>query len=655
LFPHPITLGTFDIQVGPIPVTVTPKLQLYLSGQATIEAKATFSLEQGASVTVGASYEHGSYHPISSLTQHFTPAFTAEGDASGELALTPTVGTLIYDVAGPSFDVGAVAKLNADVKASPWWTLQGCLQAGLGFVISPLDLNWSDPHLIELCKTLLSASTPPPAGAIAASSVPTNTSPPTITDEQGNTPPKAGDTLHASSGSWNGSPTSYAYQWQDCKPAGTCSPISDSSGSSYVVSPMDTGSSLRVLVTAYNSAGASLPAASSETGAPKSSIIMNTLTLNHGAGCSIHLEGLAECWGLDNSGQLGNGEPKHEVTEECSDSTQYCSRAPVNVASLTGAVDIATGDETSCAVVLGGSISCWGQAGSGQLGDGEAYGSGVPTTVSGITNATQVSVGNYVCALLSTGSVDCWGGASEGSLGNGTVEGTETCSGGGGCSTIPVPVSNITSATSISVGSNDACAVLASGTIECWGSDGYGELGNGMTGYGSNVPTPVAGITNAIGVSMSADNACAVLRTGEVMCWGKNTYGNLGDGTTENSDVPVRVTGITDATAVSAGRVGACAVLSSGGVDCWGSDELGALGIGSETGPEQCYNESCSTTPLPVVGISGASEVSIGEYTGCARLPAEAVDCWGDNQYGELGEGKTEVSSDVPVPVRGFE
>ena len=168
LFPHPITLGTFDIQVGPVPVTVTPKLQLYLSGQATIEAKATFSLEQGASVTVGASYEHGSFHPISSLSQHFTPAFTAEGNASGEIALTPTVDTLIYDVAGPSFDVGAVAKLNANVKSTPWWTLQGCLRAGLGFVIAPLGLNWSDPHLIQLCKTLLSATSGPPSSGGAS-------------------------------------------------------------------------------------------------------------------------------------------------------------------------------------------------------------------------------------------------------------------------------------------------------------------------------------------------------------------------------------------------------------------------------------------------------------------------------------------------------
>jgi hypothetical protein len=267
LFPHPITLGTIDVQVGPVPVTITPKLQLYLSGQTSIEAKATFSLEQGASVTAGVSYEHGSYHPISSLSQHFTPAFTAEGDASGELALSPTVDTLIYDVAGPSFDVGAVAKLNANVKASPWWTLQGCLQAGLGFVISPLGLNWSDPHLIQICKTLLSASTPPPATAIAASSPPTITSAPVITDVEGNTPPKVGDTLEASTGSWAGSPTEYTYGWKDCNSAGSCSPTASSSTkSTYVVTPADAGSYLRVEVTAINDAGSSQPAPSATTG-----------------------------------------------------------------------------------------------------------------------------------------------------------------------------------------------------------------------------------------------------------------------------------------------------------------------------------------------------------------------------------------------------
>ncbi len=266
LFPHAIPLATVPIPVGPIVVTVTPELQLYLSGQATITAKAAVSLEQDASATVGASYEHGSFSPISSFSQHFTPAFTAEGDASGELALTPTVDTLLYGIAGPSFDVGAVAKLNADVTETPWWTLQGCLQAGLGFVISPLDLDWSDPHLIQVCKTLLSASTGPPAGAVEASTPPANSAAPMVTDAQGNDPPMVGDTLQATTGSWSGSPTSYEYQWERCATASVCGSLPGATSSSYKVVSGDAGSALRVSVTARNAAGASQPAASAVTG-----------------------------------------------------------------------------------------------------------------------------------------------------------------------------------------------------------------------------------------------------------------------------------------------------------------------------------------------------------------------------------------------------
>ena len=165
LLPHPINLPDIDIQVGPFPVVITPTLQLYLTGSASITAKVSASVEQSASATVGASY-NGSNHqitPIHSFSQHFTPSFTAEGNASAEVALSPTVDMLIYGIAGPSFDIGAAAKFDASTSQNPWWTLQGCLQGGVGFVFKILDINWSDANLISACKTLLSATSPPPA------------------------------------------------------------------------------------------------------------------------------------------------------------------------------------------------------------------------------------------------------------------------------------------------------------------------------------------------------------------------------------------------------------------------------------------------------------------------------------------------------------
>jgi uncharacterized delta-60 repeat protein len=164
LLPQPITLPDVDVQVGPVPVIISPTLQLYLSGSAGITAKASASLTQTASATVGASYNHGTITPISSVSNNFTPAFSADGDASAEVALTPTVDTKIYDVAGPSFDVGVAAKFDANTSKNPWWTLQGCLQGGVGFVVELLDIDWSDPHLLSLCKTLLSANGGHPGG-----------------------------------------------------------------------------------------------------------------------------------------------------------------------------------------------------------------------------------------------------------------------------------------------------------------------------------------------------------------------------------------------------------------------------------------------------------------------------------------------------------
>jgi hypothetical protein len=165
LLPHAVQLPVIDIQVGPFPVVITPTLQLYLSGKASIKANVSTSLGQQATAEVGAEYNHGSFKPIAAFNNSFAPSLTAEGDASAEVALTPTVDTLVYGVTGPTFDVGAIAKATANTNSTPWWKLEGCLEAGFGFTFSPLGLDWSDPHLYERCRTLLSAKTPPPAGS----------------------------------------------------------------------------------------------------------------------------------------------------------------------------------------------------------------------------------------------------------------------------------------------------------------------------------------------------------------------------------------------------------------------------------------------------------------------------------------------------------
>jgi alpha-tubulin suppressor-like RCC1 family protein len=651
LLPHPISLPDIDVQIGPVPVVITPRLQVYLSGNASITAKVSVSLEQSASATVGASYEHGSFVPISSFSQHFRPSFTAEGDASGELALTPTLDTLIYGVAGPSFDIGAVAKLNADVKKTPWWTLQGCLQAGLGFVISPLGLNWSDPHLIQLCKTLLSATSGPPLSAIAASSPPANTSPPTITDEQGNNPPKVGDTLHAGTGSWTGSPNEYIIHWEDCKPAGTCtSNFLSSAAPIYKVTEHDLGDTLRVVVTATNGAGSSQPAVSPETGVVGGhgggAHVVATAVANGGFyTCALLSTGGVACWGANTLGELGDG--LSTGPEECLGFA--CSTKAVSVVGMSDATAITANSSETCALLSTGGVDCWG----GGPPRCHEFDSCItkPMAVTGITDATAIAGS---CALLSTGAVDCWGGNLWGELGDGTTEPSE----------VPVQVHGITNATAISSQGADACALLSTGAVDCWGDNSFGQLGD-ATSTGpekcyisaeqdetcSTTPVAVTGITDARAIATSAGQTCAVLSKGGVDCWGENDFGQLGDGSSAGpercmigtepylcSTIPVAVSNLTNATTITVGIDDTCALLSTGEVDCWGVAEDGALGDNASAGPEEC-RLSCSRMPVTVSGITDATAVAAGQNGVCAALSVSGVDCWGVNSVGQLGDG----------------
>jgi alpha-tubulin suppressor-like RCC1 family protein len=203
-----------------------------------------------------------------------------------------------------------------------------------------------------------------------------------------------------------------------------------------------------------------------------------------------------------------------------------------------------------------------------------------------------------------------------------------------------VAVSGISNAVAISAGWWHTCALLASGGIDCWGSNGSGQLGIGTYGGSHSTPVPVSGISNAIAISAGGEHTCALLSGGGVDCWGANYYGELGDGSAEMRLTPVPVSGITNATAISASqRNHTCALLSGGGVDCWGANFSGQLGNGTE---EESW------TAVAVSGITNAVAVSAGGYHSCALLAGGMVDCWGEG--GLLGDGSGEDSL-TPVAV----
>jgi alpha-tubulin suppressor-like RCC1 family protein len=344
-------------------------------------------------------------------------------------------------------------------------------------------------------------------------------------------------------------------------------------------------------------------------------------------------EGLIWCWGGNNAGQLGTG-------------TTTDSTVPVQTAGFTSGVTQVTGGvnaDFACAVISGLAY-CWGDNGSGQLGNGTRTQSSEPVAVETLSGVVAVSAGyNSTCAITTSGadagvggSLYCWGDNTYGQLGNGTTT----------SSAIPVAVAGLSSGVmAVAVGLDFACAVLADGTASCWGTNSNGQLGNGsiMT---SLLPTPVTGIVGATAVGAGWFSAC-VVASEAVKCWGYNDAGQLGDGTFTSSMVPVNVKtqygfNLDGVSQVSVSVTAACAVVS-GGAQCWG---VGPLGVDSPPGVS-------AISPDPVIGLgSGVTSVSVGVGSACAVAHGETY-CWGLNSDGELGNGGS-VDAFLPTPVAGF-
>jgi len=343
--------------------------------------------------------------------------------------------------------------------------------------------------------------------------------------------------------------------------------------------------------------------------------------------CAITPSGGVKCWGDNDYGQLGDG-------------TNTDRHAPVDVVGLTsGVTSISTGIDHTCALTTNGGVKCWGGNYFGQLGDGTTTYRNTPVDVVGLTSgiASVSSGGDHTCAVTNSGGVKCWGDNDFGQFGDGTYSD----------SYVPVDVVDLTSGIiSVSTGYRHTCAVTTSGGVKCWGDNDFGQLGDG-TYSDSYVPVDVVDLTSGIiSVSTGYWHTCAVTTSGGVKCWGSNYYGELGDGTTTYSNIPVDVVGLTSGVAfASSGYRHTCAVTTSGGVKCWGWNENGQLGVGTT---RRRY------TPVDVVGLtSGIASISSGGRHICAVTTSGGVKCWGSNKNGQLGDGTT-TNSYTPVDVVGL-
>jgi alpha-tubulin suppressor-like RCC1 family protein len=340
--------------------------------------------------------------------------------------------------------------------------------------------------------------------------------------------------------------------------------------------------------------------------------------LNHT--CALKANGSVACWGWNIFGQLGDG-------------TTINKNTPVVVAGLTDAVAINSGFGHSCALKANGVLACWGNNSSGQLGDGTQLNRTSTVAVTGLADVASFNLGSdHTCAVKTNGTVACWGANFNGQLGNGTTA----------TSTITVAVTGLIDAVALSASDSSSCALKANGSVVCWGSNRSGQLGNGGLGGIKTTTEVVTGLTNAIALTSGKNastlsHSCALKANGSVACWGGNLNGQVGDGTSgNNKTTTVAVIGLTDTVAISAGVGHTCALKSSGAIACWGNAVNGQLGDGSIGG--------IKTSLAAVVAPSGSTglltdtlQVSTGHDHTCALKNDGRVLCWGNNQFGQLG------------------
>jgi alpha-tubulin suppressor-like RCC1 family protein len=212
-------------------------------------------------------------------------------------------------------------------------------------------------------------------------------------------------------------------------------------------------------------------------------------------------------------------------------------------------------------------VSCWGSNGSGQVGDGTTTDRPTPTNVPGLASVRQVSAGGDSTCALAAAGLYCWGAPLR--------EGADSDS-----SPRPVLLAGAGDVAQVSVGRRFACLRRPDGRVACWGANTHGQLGDGTT-VGRPALRDVAGDDRFVQVSVGGSFACALQADGRVRCWGRNHWGNLGTGNDEDTAVPALVVDLATVTEVAAGRVHACAGLRGGGVACWGHNDTGQLGDGT--------------------------------------------------------------------------
>lgn len=328
--------------------------------------------------------------------------------------------------------------------------------------------------------------------------------------------------------------------------------------------------------------------------------------------CAVEVGGAVWCWGSNDSGRIGNGEEAVAVPR------------PARVPGLTARLVFA-GYTHTCARAVDDSLVCWGSNSRGELGAaGTSRLSVTPVTARGATRTADMAVGgSFSCAADEDGSTLCWGSNDWGALGDGR-SGRRP----------PVAPVGLAGVTSLNAGWGHVCA-LAEGDVRCWGSRGFAQLGDGITGPITAVqPTPVMALEGPVRSLIAGNtNACALREDGSVWCWGDNVYAVATPGPDVYRWFAEQVEGL-DATALYGGYMTWFARRRDGVLVGWGLNDQGQLGLESSPAPPR------PTEVLPSIA-SRITDVIAGQVFACALLDDQTLRCWGGNDLGQLGNGRT--------------
>jgi len=382
-----------------------------------------------------------------------------------------------------------------------------------------------------------------------------------------------------------------------------------------------------------------------------------TPVLSAGGDHSLGLkrDGSVWAWGRGTSGQLGDGKD-----ESSSNPVQVMDPEYENL-PLSNMTAISAGSTHSLSLKADGTVWAWGRGSSGRLGDGSSISRDLPVQVTGpegegyLTGVEAISAGGaHSLALRHDGTVWAWGRGSFGRLGNDDTDNQS--------SPVQVKVSGVedylTGVKAISAGGDHSLALKHDGTVWAWGANDSGKLGDGST-ENQQTPVQVRGsgdlgyLSNIVAISAGHNHSLALDEDGSLWAWGGNDSGKLGDGSTEDQLTPVKVKGaggsgnLSDIEAISAGDTHSVALKHDGSIWAWGDGSYGGLGYGGRIDQE---------TPVQVQGpgdkeyFSDTASISAGQTYTMALKNNGNVWGWGNNEYGQVGDGSTTNTND---PVKG--